>query len=236
MKPGPVTRAQLARLAQSWDQGQHVVISAPTGAGKTTLARPILDIRIQRGGCVVVFVCKPKTDETIVREYKGWTRWERMKRRPSPSENRILLWPKVEGKTIREIRSLHQEVFGEALDIINRVGSWTVYADEGLYLNSSNFLNLSSEWAMLHAMGRSSNITCITAAQRPSNLPLILYSSASHAFVGQSRVAADAKRLAELDGADPRELMSAVARQGRRDFLWIDVQSGNEPEPMNVRR
>ena len=238
MKPGPRTADQLRRLASKWKQGEHVLISGGTGSGKTALGRHVDQIRIDAGGHVVVFVCKPQQDETIRRDYKSFTRWKSWKKRPTRNDNAVLLWPDTsKANSLREIREIQREVFGEALDQLGKVGKWTVDFDEGLYMTSPEFMGYSSEIAMLHALGRSSDLTLITKMQRPSHVPLILYGSASHAFIGRTRERVDTKRLAELAGRNSAsELGDRIASQGKHDFLWIPVAPDWEPETLDLAK
>lgn len=237
MRIGPRTQEQLRRLSSTWKQGEHVVVSGPTGSGKTALGRYIDQIRIERGGHVIVFICKLTTDKTILTDYKGWTRWKEWKKRPSPHENRVLLWPDTsKAKSIGEALAIQKEVFGKALDALLKDGKWTVDFDEGLYMCDPQFLNFKQEIAVLHALGRSSNITLVTKMQRPSNVPLIVYGSASHAFIGRTREAVDLKRLSEMGAkTDSRELAARISGQGRHDFLWVPVAPDWEPETVNLR-
>lgn len=237
MKVGWVTRHQLDRLAKSWQQGQHLIISGDTGSGKTELGRYVDQIRIDRGGFLVVFVVK-KTDATIERDYAGWTRWERWKKNPSPHENRVLLWPDIsKTKSTDEAKALQREVFAEAIAGLWRVGKWSVDFDEGLYMCSRDYMNMSDDIGMLHALGRSEGLTLVTKMQRPSNVPLIVYGSASNAFVGRTRNQDDNKRLAELGGRNSaRDLSGRISQLGRHDFLWIPVAEDWEPEIVNLRK
>jgi energy-coupling factor transporter ATP-binding protein EcfA2 len=238
VKPGPRSADQLARLGKEWTQGEHIIISGSTGSGKTSLARHVDQIRIDRGGFVMVMVCKLTDDKTITDDYKGFTRWKDLKRNPSRHENRVLLWPDTDKvKGLRDKKALQQEVFSKAFDKLSDIGKWTLHVDEGLYVCAPGFLNLSQELAMLHAMGRSSGLTIITLTQRPSHIPLIIYSSASHAFIGRTREQVDNKRLAELGGRiSAKELSGKINAQGRRDFLWVPVATDGEPETVNLTR
>lgn len=243
LKRGPVTRDQFARLRKDWRQGEHVIVSGSTGSGKTALARDLDQIRIDNGGSVIVMVCKLTADRTILEDYKGWTRWDgdaasvaRKIRNPSRHENKILLWPKTEKvKGLRDKEALQIEVFKRAIDELSDKGKWTLHVDEGLYVCDPKFLNMSKELAMLHAMGRSSGLTIITLTQRPSHLPLIIYGSAAHAFIGRTREQMDNKRLAELGGRNSaKELSARINGQGRHDFLWVPVATDGEPETVNL--
>lgn len=237
MKPGPRTREQLERLSKTWKQGEHLMVIGPTGSGKTTLARHIDQVRIDKGGFVVVLVGKLLPDATITNDYKGFVRWERMKKNPSPHENKILLWPKTETlKHRKDMEVLQKDVFNEAFDVFATQGRWSVHIDEGLYMSDPKHMNMSKDIAMLHALGRSSKLTVITLAQRPSHLPLIIYSSAAHAFIGRTREQVDWKRLSELGGRESgRELGMKINEQGRRDFLWIPVAPDWPAESVNLK-
>lgn len=237
MEPGPVTREQLERLGRVWKQGDHLLVSAPTQSGKTTLTRHIVQNRIDRGGFAVVLVCKIRPDPTIEKDYRGWTRWERMKPHgPKRSENQVLLYPNLDGIPATKAKEIQKEIFKDAYDRISVTGNWCVVTDEGLYVCNPSFLNLSDELAILHALGASSGVTNVVLTQRPSHLPLVIYGSASHAFVGRTREQADLKRLQELGGRESaKSYMERISAQERRDFLWIPVGPDWPAEKVNLR-
>lgn len=233
---GPKTRAQMTRLGMTWHQGGHVLITGGTGSGKTELARQIIEQRIQKGGFVVVFMCKLE-DETISNSYRGFKRWKTWKSRPRVDENRILLWPDVEGKPLREALVIWKREFRNALDDISRTGKWTVQFDEGLFIASPAYLGLAQEMGMMYQLMRSMKGTMITLAQRPAHLPVTIYANIEHAFVGRASELPDLKRLADLDGpTNSRELRDIIAMNGRHDFTWIPVGPGWSPEQVNLTR
>lgn len=237
MIPGPKTRAQLARLSRTWEQGEHVLISGPTGSGKTALARHVIELRAKRRGHVVVFVMKPKEDATISNDYKGFTRWKKWKGKPASWDKRILVWPDVsKAKGNKDaILAIQRDVFQDAFDGINDAGHWTVQVDEGLYTVHPDFLGMSGDLGMAHAIGRSARLTMVTLAQRPAHLPLVLYGAASHAFVGRTREASDQKRLSELGAKEgSKALAGTISELGRHDFLWIPVAPDWPSERVNL--
>src|SRR5687768_4638894 len=71
-----------------WAQGDHVVIAGPTGSGKTTLAKSLLEKR----GHVLGFAIKAQ-DDTIRNEFKDWSFVQKMSDIESWM-NRVMLWPR----------------------------------------------------------------------------------------------------------------------------------------------
>lgn len=236
---GPIFQEQMRRFGREHKQGEHVLISGSTGSGKTKLTRRLIQPRLDRGGHVIVFVAKHNADKTFTEDYSDFTVWRDYRKRPPSWQNKVLLWPDVSKFKGNKTRILeHQkEVFTDAIEDINDKGRRTVVVDEGLYMCSPSFLSMADEIAMMHAIGRSNDLTMFDLMQRPSNMPLILYGSASHAFVGRTREESDKKRLAEMGARESsRELAAMIAANERHDFTWVPVTPDWPAECVNLRR
>jgi hypothetical protein len=234
---GPVARSQLARYRAEIRQGQHTLISGATGSGKTELAAELLRAQTDKGAFAVTFVSKLKPDETILRSYRDWTRWKDWKRRPKPYENKILLWPDVDGIPYREAIEIQKNVFRKAFDAVQADGFWSVFFDDALYMCDPELVGMRSDLAVSHAMGRSGKLTLLTATQRPAHLPLILYNSAHHAFIAKTTEDADLKRLSGLDSTVGRkELEPIITKLPEHDFLWVQARATHAPEVINLAR
>ena len=213
-----------------WDQGDHVLIAAPTKAGKTTLASKLITKRSH----AVIFVTKMK-DPTFQAEFSDWqrfTEWRNVK----PYHTRILLWPRP-GKTIRETLAIQRETFAYALDAIAREGNRAVIVDETLMFTDPKILGFGTEVGMMHYYGRSSGISMVTLAQRPAWIPKVIYSSVTHAYVARTRDRQDMKRLSDLGNIDPREVAANVsALPSRHDYLYLNPQGDASPVVINTRK
>jgi ABC-type cobalamin/Fe3+-siderophores transport system ATPase subunit len=236
-KFGPECERFFQGFDRFYKQGMHVVISGATGTGKSTLARRVYESRAQRGGFVIVFFNKIKPDLTFTHDYKGWTRWTEFKKRPSRHENRVILYPKVEHLGLKEAIDVHREVFRDALDRIVNVGHWTVGLDEALYLCHPRLAACGDLVAGNFILSRSAAVSMVALMQRPAHVPLEVYGAASAAFIGQTREAADLKRLAELDTKqNARDLQAVISGLARHEYLAIPVASGDMAQIVDAKR
>lgn len=233
---GPLARTQLGRLAVQWEQGEHILVSGGTGSGKTRLTRSLLNARLRRGGHVVVLFAKLKPDDTITEHFSDFVRWKTWKRRPKVTENKVLLWPDVEGREVEDAARIMHEVFLTALREIGRKGDWTVVIDDGLFITSPHFLALGQTVAMMHMLVRSAKGTLVTLVQRPAHIPVTIYPNLSYALIGRASERNDVTRLAEMAASmGARDLSRQIRANGTHDFTLITVGKPFDPEQVNLR-
>jgi energy-coupling factor transporter ATP-binding protein EcfA2 len=237
---GPNARRQLMGIKSTWKQSQHFMISGPTGSGKTEVSSHLCDMRADAGGHVVVCVLKPRDDETIINRYlnRGYVRWKKMPKNPSPWDNKALLWPDVssaKGNT-KAILEIQRSVFAPAVERFIHEGRRTVDIDECLYWCHPGFLNMGQELAMMHSIGRSGDLTMIDNMQRPADLPLIIYGSASQVLIGRTRELEDLKRLSKLSTREgSKRLGEMIADQTKHDFTHVNIDADRPAEPFNLK-
>lgn len=220
--------------AGRWEQGDHLFVSAPTKAGKTTLVSKILPLRAR----VVVFVSKLK-DDTFKREFKGWTilhEWP--KGGPKSWQTHILLWPKAVDNDLDATTAVQRAVFHDALNRISTIGNWCVVIDETLMFSDPKYIGLGKQVGQLHYFGRSSGLTMVTLSQRPAWIPRVIMSSVTHAFVARIMDADDAKRLGDLGGnINKRAIVEALGNlPTRHDYLYLNPQGDASPVIVNTRK
>jgi hypothetical protein len=199
-----------------WKQGEHVAAIAPTGAGKTTLMSELMQYRKYN----IMFGTKPadKLYDEILK--KGFRRIESI-HDVKPWDEKVLLWPH-QRETIKQTTLAQRESFMDALNIIVKQRSWTVWMDEVKYI--AQFLGLAGEVTYCLEQLRSIDATIICGAQRPAWLPLSVLSNSSHVFIWKTTFNDDAKRLADIGGVDSKEVAALAKTLDTHEFLYIHTR------------
>lgn len=205
------------------------MICGPTGSGKTTLAKDVLDKR----GWVLGFFNKA-SDETA---NDFGADWERVKDWPrfglSTEQRRVMLWPATRAN-VRDTTLWHADVFRRAVDAVHRQGRRTLFFDETHYLTTK--CGLGEEIEYFHYFGRSNRITCVTNMQRPRWIPKIILSSVTHAYIARTFDRDDAKYLSNLGGIDANELEHNLRNLPNRfSFVYVNPQGDSKPSVINTR-
>lgn len=208
------------------EPGEHVSIFGSTGKGKTALQNSI----IRMYPFQVVFATKPldRTMDKLIesRQYVKMTQWLRL----SPLEvPRRVLWPNA-----LRLDSVDNQkrVFKYALESIfrevgrpkeNPVG-WTVAIDEVWYF--ANILGLVKELKLFIVQARSLGHNMVLATQRPANVPLEMYSQATHVFLFKERERRNLERLGEINSADSGIVRAIVSNLEDFQVLYINTVTG----------
>lgn len=212
-----------------WDQGEHIFISAQTGAGKTELETKV--IRLQPHS--VIFVTKPRDKIFQAPEVKDYKRMETWK--PRLGTKRILLGPR-RASSPADLQAKQRASFAPAIDSIYEDGGWAVGFDEGAHMSEFMGKPIEDAVKMLHHVGRAYGISIVFATQRPFRIPVIVPESASHAFIGRTSRPEDLRRVAGL-APDPKEAQAAIkSLRNKHDFVYIDPEGRMPLTIVNTRR
>lgn len=243
--PGNAVRSEddvTAALAQGiprkpWDKfyteefkpkpGEHVAIIGATGQGKTILQMNLLP----KFPFVAAFATKPvDTSMDALIEHGGYIRLARWNRLNPIDFPRRVIWPDA---TRLDSVERQTDVFGSALDMIFREGGrpkhdpvgWCVAIDELWYF--TNMLGLSKPIKLFLLQARSLGESMLVATQRPSQVPLEVYSQSTHLFFFQDSDRANLDRLAEINArASARLMRIAISSLEEHQVLYINTRTG----------
>lgn len=212
----------LPRFERKWKQGEHMIVIGRTGNGKTTLIRRLLKPRKY----VAVMVTKTH-DPTFRKEFSDFEIQERWNPKPH-IHPRVLLWPRGgSNDDLVEIMAAQKVVFKDALNQIFRDRAWCIVMDEAHWMTAQ--LGLGQYLGMFQHQARSSGLSVVSGVQRPALIPVITYGSASHAFIGRQQEPGDLRRLANLGGANVKELSAQILALPKYEYIYVNNTDNSPP-------
>lgn len=206
-----------------YESGEHVSFIGPTGSGKTTFAYQLLQEVSSPKLQGIVFVMKPRdktaTDWNKKLGYKIVRNWPPVS---SPFEPKkppgYTLWPRFTYKP-REDTLAHAEIFERAILDSYRKGARILFADEVYGLSQE--MGLDTELVALWSRGRSMGCGLWAATQKPTHVPLWMYSQAQHLFLHNDPDERARKRFDEIGGVDPKVVRNTISKLAKHEWLYI---------------
>jgi hypothetical protein len=211
-------------LTEIWDYkpGEHVTVIGSTGSGKTTLAYQVLSYTNTPELPSVVLVMKPRDDtasKAIKRlKHRKVSAWPPI---PSPWQPKkpsgYAVWP---GHTFDPDRdeAAHYDIFRTVILDSYKKGNRILFIDETEGLKS---MGLEKEMRTVWRQGRSMGCGVWAATQRPSDIPLLAYSSASHLFLFRDNDKRARERFSEIGGMDGQVVAEANLALKDHTCLYI---------------
>lgn len=205
----------LPRFFHVWKQGEHIAIIGPTGSGKTTLARRLLDGR----DYVAVIAIKLHDDtlETFRRRVSG-----------SPAYKVIDTWPPEYGQThvvywtkpqkLGDFVKQRQQIM-DTLEKIYLAGGWCVFFDDLSYICDQ--LRIKTPIVTFLNQGRSGGISAVSAATRPRKVPTEAFNQTRHIIVFRFHDMQEVWRCAEIVGITRRSMIELMKQLRPHDFLVV---------------
>jgi hypothetical protein len=210
-----------------WEQGEHMAMIGPTGAGKTTLALELLPLRQY----IAVIATKPK-DRTLERfgkeqDFKVLKQWRDRSPRRTP---RRIIWPASQDI---ESDAKQRETIRHALNAMFVQGSWTVFCDELYYL--SNMLKLDKQVKAYLTQGRSIGLSFVCATQRPAWVPLEIYDQSTHLFFWRENDERNLNRISGIAYHSSQQIRDIVSRLALHEVLYINTRTGEMYRTMSPK-
>jgi hypothetical protein len=219
-------------FADVWQPGEHVGIIAPTGAGKSTFAKGILDSR------TYVLVPDAKGGDSTLDGYgfprlSKWAGKDAMGRTVADNDEHGRPSRYVIGnaaRTAREIDTL-RDTIARMLTDAHEMGGWTVYLDELQIVTDPRHFGLRASVDKMLIAARDRGISVVSSFQAPRWVTPTASQQATWVAVSRTRDTDIVNRLAEILGRPKAEIRGAL--KGLEKFSWVVV--GRDPyEPLRV--
>lgn len=214
-------------LATAWRQGQHVTLIGKSGGGKTHLA-----IELLRSRPYVVILATKRHDPLMEEAGRGYVVVSSLNEVPlteggRPVHRRVLVWPGALEKDERKRQAVQARALRETLSIAERQRQWTILVDETMWLH--DMLGLRRELEAQWYQARSSGISLVANAQRPTKVPRQMIAQASHLFLWSVSDKRDLEPLREIAGRVPPALVEAVLPEldyDSHEVLYVGADDG----------
>lgn len=208
--------------------GEHVSVIGPTGWGKTHLQLGLLAATATPELPGIVLAMKPR-DSTV----RDWARESGFRTvrswPPAPPVfpwqrgwgGRLagwVLWPRHTFDPDKDDPA-HYALFRKAMLDSYKRGKRILFADEAYSLSTE--LGLTRELITIWTKGRSMSCGLWSATQRPTHVPLWMYSQAHHLFLGNDPDEKARDRFKEIGGIDPQLVKSIVSELPKYHWLYI---------------
>lgn len=217
-----------SHLSRAWGHGEHVTLIGKTGSGKTHAALALMDLRTYS------LIAATKRRDPLLKEAvtHGYKVTESMREIPrtetgTPVHRKVIVWPGQAIESERERLAMQASALRETLSIAERQGYWTVLLDETMW--AYDRLGLKKELDSVWYQGRSAGVSLVACAQRPTRVPRLMISQASHLFLWRVSDKRDLEPLREIAGAIPSELIEATLPTldwDRHELLYVGADTG----------
>jgi hypothetical protein len=115
----------------------------------------------------------------------------------------------------------------DTIETAERQGHWTLLLDETMW--AYDMLGLKKELDSSWYQGRSSGVSIVACAQRPTRVPRLMISSASHLFLSYVSDKRDLEPLREIAGVVSPEIIETTLPNldwERHEFLYVGADTG----------
>jgi hypothetical protein len=218
-----------SHLVASWKPGHHVTLIGPAGAGKSHAAIELGEL------CQNTMVIATKRHDPLITALNGRgyvvvsdIREVPLSDQGQPMHKRVLLWSNPQVQNERERRLIQQQTVARAMQTAERQRKWCLVLDETMWLAKN--LRLETEMEALWFQARSSGVSVVACAQRPSHIPLLALSQATYLFLWRVSDRRDIERLREISGGIPLRVVEENVQNldwQAHECLFVDTREGH---------
>jgi hypothetical protein len=221
--------SSLARhLATEWRPGQHVTLIGKTGSGKTHLTLALADLR----SYVMLAATKrndPLYSYMLAHGFHAVPSIREVPRTENgrPVYRKVIIWPAPHVTEENVRHAIQRREIQLMLSTAERQRNWTIVIDDIMW--SYDMLQLKRELDAVWYQARSSGVSLVASAQRPTRVPRLMISGASHLFLSYVSDKRDLEPLRDIAGIVPREVIEATLPTldwERHEFLYIGADTG----------
>lgn len=218
-----IPRSEFLNDVWDYNPGEHVSFIGPTGSGKTTLAYQLLEKTATEDNPVIILVMKPrdKTVESFSKKakYRTVRFWPPVPSIWSPGKKPgYVLWPKHTFDPDIDDEN-HENIFRTVLRDSYAKGNRIIFADETYSL--TNEMPLERDLVRIWSKGRSMETGLWAATQKPTHVPLWMYSQPEHIYLAYDPDKRARDRFGEIGGVDPKLIMNVVNNLKPHQWLYI---------------
>lgn len=188
---------------------EHVFVAGRTGTGKTWLARKYLS----------------NYQNVVALDTKGTLVWPEV-----PKEELTVITSLTELDGVKTSKIIYRPIWEEMeFDFYNQFFRWCymrrntiVWVDEAMSV-CPNPMKIPEFYKAILTRGRELNTAAWSLTQRPSGLPQVILSEATHFFVFDLNLPQDREKLVETTGAE--EFYERPSQYGKYAFWYFRVDN-----------
>lgn len=221
----------VAEFRDRHQAGEHVTFFGPTGRGKTTWARALLERPATPNALILSVKGKDPALEGLGKPVKTWPPDRRnnivhwFKPKEDDGKPKIYRWEPIY-KSRKELVQASSLVGGSLSWLWARRApdNWTLFLPDLQVISDPGLMGLGKWVEGLLLTARAAGNSIWLDAQAPRWIPRAASDQISHLFIFANRDIDTIRRLREIAGLDMQMVQAVMEQMAFHEVLWIDVK------------